>query len=57
MVPPLLDAAFLVPVRRRARFRAAAADAARQVTQQGAQFTVTGPWPAYNFVSVSEEPA
>ncbi len=57
VVPPLLDAAFLVPVRRRARFRAAAAQAARQVTQQGAQFTVTGPWPAYNFVSASEEPA
>jgi hypothetical protein len=57
VVPPLLDAAFLVPVRRRARFREAAAHAARQVTQQGAHFTVTGPWPAYNFVSVSEEPA
>jgi len=57
VVPPLLDAAFLVPVRRRARFRAAAADAARQITQQGARLTVTGPWPAYNFVSGSEEPA
>jgi hypothetical protein len=57
VMPPLLDAAFLVPVRRRARFRAAAADAARQVTQQGARLTVTGPWPAYNFVSGSEGPA
>jgi hypothetical protein len=57
VVPPLLDAAFLVPVRRRARFRAAAAQAARHVTRQGAQLTVTGPWPAYNFVSASEEPA
>jgi hypothetical protein len=57
VAPPLLDAAFLVPVRRRARFRAIAARAARQVTEQGGQLTVTGPWPAYNFVSVSEEPA
>jgi hypothetical protein len=57
VVPPLLDAAFLVPVRRRARFRAAAAQAARQVTQQGAQLTMTGPWPAYNFVSAPAEPA
>jgi hypothetical protein len=57
VVPPLLDAAFLVPVRRRARFRAVAERAARQVTQQGGQLTVTGPWPAYNFVAASEEPA
>lgn len=57
VAPPLLDAAFLVSVRRRARFRAAAARAARQVSRQGARLTLTGPWPAYNFVTAAEEPA
>lgn len=57
VTPPLLDAAFLVPVRRRARFRALAARAARDVTERGGKLTLTGPWPAYNFVSIPEEPA
>jgi hypothetical protein len=57
VVPPLLDAAFLVPVGRRARFQALAERAARHVTRQGGRLTLTGPWPAYNFVAVPEEPA
>jgi hypothetical protein len=48
---PLLDAAFLVPVRRRARFHAAADRVARDVARAGGELTLTGPWPAYNFVA------
>lgn len=48
---PLLDAAFLVPARRRARFHAEAARAAREIARHGAQMTLTGPWPPYNFVA------
>jgi gas vesicle protein GvpL/GvpF len=55
VIPPLLDAAFLVPVRRRARFRALAARAAESVLERGGRLTLTGPWPAYNFVSAVEE--
>ncbi len=55
VVAPLLDAAFLVPARRRARFRSAAQKVARQVSETGAQMTLTGPWPAYNFVGSLEE--
>jgi Gas vesicle synthesis protein GvpL/GvpF len=57
VVPPLLDAAFLVPVRRRARFRALAERAAADVLQRGGRLTLTGPWPAYNFVSAAEQQA
>ena len=57
VIPPLLDAAFLVPIRRRARFRALAARAAETVLERGGQLTLTGPWPAYNFVSSGEEQA
>jgi gas vesicle protein GvpL/GvpF len=49
-VPPLLDAAFLVPSAKRARFRGAARRAAKACAEAGAQMTMTGPWPAYNFV-------
>jgi hypothetical protein len=49
-VPPLLDAAFLVPAVRRARFRALAGKAAADCAKAGAAMTLTGPWPAYNFV-------
>lgn len=49
-VPPLLDAAFLVPSRRREKFRVAARRAARACVTAGAEMTLTGPWPAYNFV-------
>lgn len=48
---PLLDAAFLVPSRRRARFRAAAERLAREVAATGGQMTLTGPWPPYHFVA------
>jgi hypothetical protein len=52
--PPLLDAAFLVPAGRRSRFKAAARKLAVAGTRTGTEITVTGPWPAYNFV---QEPA
>jgi hypothetical protein len=55
VVAPLLDAAFLVPTRRRARFQSAAQDVARQISETGAQMTLTGPWPPYNFVGSLEE--
>jgi len=48
--PPLLDAAFLVPAVRKARFRAAAKRAAAACRSAGVQLTLSGPWPAYNFV-------
>jgi hypothetical protein len=48
--PPLLDAAFLVPAGRRVRFRSAARRLAAGSAQAGAVLTLTGPWPAYNFV-------
>ena len=50
--PPLLEAAFLVKSRGRAKFRAAARRAARACAQAGGEMTLTGPWPAYNFVAV-----
>jgi hypothetical protein len=53
-VAPLLDAAFLVPAARRSRFKAAARKLAVAGTRSGTEMTVTGPWPAYNFV---QEPA
>jgi hypothetical protein len=52
---PLLDAAFLVPSRTRARFHAAAARIAKDVQDSGARMTLTGPWPPYNFVSAEGE--
>lgn len=48
--PPLLDAAFLVPAGRRARFTSMARRLAAGSAKAGAQMTLTGPWPAYNFV-------
>lgn len=48
--PPLLDAAFLVPRRRTARFRAAVKHAAAHCREAGAELTLSGPWPAYNFI-------
>ncbi|CAN5885863.1 hypothetical protein BH24ACI5_BH24ACI5_23240 [soil metagenome] len=48
--PPLLDAAFLVPASRRARFKSLARREAARCAQAGAQMTLSGPWPAYNFV-------
>ncbi|MCA1648803.1 MAG: GvpL/GvpF family gas vesicle protein [Acidobacteria bacterium] len=54
--PPLLDAAFLIPASRRARFRATARRAAAACAQAGAAMTLSGPWPAYNFVDAQREP-
>jgi hypothetical protein len=48
--PPLLDAAFLVPTRKRTTFQAAVRQLARDAAVEGAELTVTGPWPAYNFI-------
>ena len=48
--PPLLDAAFLVPAIRRSRFKAAVTRLARDTVTVGAHLTLSGPWPAYNFV-------
>jgi hypothetical protein len=52
--PPLLDAAFLVPAGSRARFKAAARRAARGCAKTGGSMTLTGPWPAYNFIHSPE---
>lgn len=52
--PPLLDAAFLVPDAKRGRFTQAARREAVACAKAGAQMTVTGPWPAYNFVHEGE---
>jgi hypothetical protein len=54
--PPLLDAAFLVPTTGRARFTQAARREVAACTWAGAVMTLSGPWPAYNFVQ-PEEPA
>ena len=48
--PPVLDAAFLVPANRRVRFKAAAKRLAADSAEAGADITLSGPWPAYNFV-------
>jgi anion-transporting ArsA/GET3 family ATPase len=50
---PILDAAFLVPARRRARFHAAAERLAQDVARTGGRMTVSGPWPAYNIVDTA----
>ena len=53
-VPPLLDAAFLGPGSRRARFKNAVRREADRCADAGAQMTLSGPWPAYNFVQGDE---
>jgi hypothetical protein len=55
--PPLLDAAFLVPADRKATFRAAAKRAASTCRAVGIELTLSGPWPAYNFVQPSGQSA
>lgn len=54
-VAPLLDAAFLVPREKRAAFKAAARRAAATCRRAGASMSLTGPWPAYNFIQASPE--
>lgn len=53
--PPMLDAAFLVAVSGRARFRAEAKRQAAALAAAGAELSLTGPWPAYNFVAGGED--
>ncbi len=48
--PPVLEAAFLVRSSERARFAAEARRQQRSLKEVGAELTLTGPWPAYNFV-------
>ena len=47
--PPLLDAAFLVPLEKRVVFQKAAKREADACERAGAELTLTGPWPAYHF--------
>ena len=53
--PPLLDAVFLVARSHRSRFTLAARRHAAACASAGAIMTVTGPWPAYNFVQDDEQ--
>jgi hypothetical protein len=47
----LLDAAFLVPARRSAGFRAALRRHAKRLGGSGVVVSLTGPWPPYNFIT------
>lgn len=49
--PPVLEAAFLVTAAARARFKAEARRQAAACAAAGAELTLSGPWPAYNFVA------
>jgi hypothetical protein len=53
--PPLLDAAFLVSSKAKGRFRKAVTQLSRGCRRAGGTLTLTGPWPAYNFVQSSVE--
>src|SRR3954471_12664601 len=53
--PPILEAAFLVPAGKRTAFKAEARRQAAAVGGAGAELTLTGPWPAYNFVAGDED--
>jgi hypothetical protein len=46
----IIDAAFLVPARRAAAFRAEVRRQARTLSTAGLAVALTGPWPPYNFV-------
>jgi hypothetical protein len=48
--PLLLDAAFLVPRTRSARFERLATGASRDSARHGYRVTVSGPWPPYSFI-------
>ena len=49
--PPVLEAAFLVTARARTEFKAEARRQAAACAAAGAELTLSGPWPAYNFVA------
>ena len=55
--PPILEAAFLVTNAARARFKAEAKRQAALCEAAGAELTLTGPWPAYNFIGAARESA
>jgi hypothetical protein len=46
----LLDAAYLVPSKKASAFRSFVRDGARRLRPAGISASLTGPWPAYNFV-------
>lgn len=48
--PPILEAAFLVPVASRGAFKAEARRQTAACAAAGADMSLTGPWPPYNFV-------
>ncbi len=52
--PPVFEAAFLVRASARARFTAEARRQERTLQHAGAELTLTGPWPAYNFVGTDD---
>jgi hypothetical protein len=54
--PPVLEAVFLVPAAARPRFKAEARRQAAACAAAGAELTLTGPWPAYNFVAAEARP-
>jgi hypothetical protein len=47
----LLDAVFLVPRKKAAKFRGVAARAAEDLGARGYDVTLSGPWPAYHFIA------
>jgi hypothetical protein len=55
--PPLLDAAFLVSDTGAAKFKTLVRKAGQACRAAGAELTLTGPWPPYNFVEDREEVA
>lgn len=46
----LLDAAFLVPAARSAQFKSAVRRQTKELAPLGVTASLTGPWPAYNFI-------
>ena len=46
----LLDAVFLVPQSRIAKFKKSVAESAKDLAKEGYHVTLTGPWPAYSFI-------
>ena len=50
----LLDAAFLVPRTKTKAFQAAVRTETRKLAGRDYQLTLTGPWPAYTFVTDPE---
>jgi hypothetical protein len=52
--PPILEAAFLVAAAARAKFKREAARQSASLLRAGAELVLTGPWPAYNFVTAED---